>query len=341
MGVKLSDLVVKKDVSWNDLSEKILAVDSSNMLFQFISSIRQRDGTPLMDSQGRVTSHLVGISSRIPSLLSKGIKPCFVFDGKAPALKFGDQERMKEQKEKAAKKLEQAKEEEDEESMHKYSRMTAKLDKNMIEESKKLLEAIGLPVIQAPSEAEAQASYMCKKKKVWAVASSDYDCLLFQSPRMLINLTLSQKRKTSSGGIKSVSPQIIELSQVLNDLQIDHEQLLVLGIMVGTDYNPGGIKGIGPKKALKLLQTDQNFDTIFKGLDADFDWKEVLEVFKSMPVSDDCNLDFKEPDEEKIKEILVEDHDFSEERVDKIIEKMSDAPKKDKSQTGLNQWIKN
>jgi len=340
MGVKLSELVEKKDLDWDSLFGKVLAIDSSNMLFQFLSSIRQKDGTQLMDSQGRVTSHLIGISSRIPNLMSKGIKPCFVFDGKAPDLKFKEREKRNEVKEKAQIKLAQAQEEDDEESVLKYSKMTTRLDKDMINESKKLLEAFGLPVIQSPSEAEAQASYMCKKKNVWAVASSDYDCLLFKAPRMIINLTLSQKRKTSSGGTKIINPQLIELSEVLNKLQIDHKQLLILGILVGTDFNPGGVKGIGPKKALKLIQTDKKFNLIFDELETDFDWKEILDTFENMPTTDDYNLKFKEPDIDKIKELLVEEHDFSETRVESTIEKFTENPRKDKAQTGLDQWVK-
>ncbi len=343
MGVKLSDIVSKKEVSWEELSGKPIAIDSSNMLYQFLSSIRQKDGMQLMDGRGKVTSHLVGISSRIPNLISKGIKPCFVFDGTPPKLKMREFERREESKGKAEAKYEQASEDEDEDAMLRYSKGFTRLDKDMVNEAKKLITAMGLPVIQAPSEAEAQASHMCKKKSVWAVASTDYDCLLFQSPRMLINLTLSQKRKTPSGAYKEVYPQVIELSEVLNSLQIDHNQLLVLGIMVGTDYNPGGIKGIGPKKALKLIQTDKQFEVIFKELEADFDWKEIFDTFRNIPVTDDYDLEAKEPDAGKIREILVEEHDFSEDRVNSMIEKMTEKPKeakKDKAQTGLDAWIK-
>ncbi|MEA3378298.1 MAG: flap endonuclease-1 [Nanoarchaeota archaeon] len=335
MGVKLSALVPKKHITWENLSGKILAVDSSNMLFQFLTSIRQRDGTLLMDSQHQVTSHLVGIASRVSNLVSKGIKPCFVFDGKSPELKIQERERRKKIKIKAQEKYQEAVEEEDVESMFKYSRMTAKLTKDMVEEAKKLLHAMGLPVIQAPSEAEAQASYMCRKKKVWAVASSDYDCLLFHSPRMITNLTLSQKKK--SFGLYGKDLEIIELSEVLNNLGVDHDQLLILGILVGTDFNPGGVKGIGPKKALALVQSDKDFQTIFEELNVKFDWKQIFDLLKNMKVIDDYNLDFKEPDENKIKELLIEKHDFSESRVDSMLKNFNKG--KDKAQTGLNKWF--
>lgn len=337
MGVQLSKLVPRNEISWEKLSGKIIAIDASNVLFQFLTSIRQKDGTLLMDSNDNITSHLVGISSRISKLISKGIKPCFVFDGKAPELKFQEREKRRKIKESAQEKYNKAEKEGDEESMFKYSKMTAKLTKEMIEESKTLLEAMGLPIVQAPSEAEAQAAYMCKKNKVWAVASSDYDCLLFKSPRMITNLTFSQKRKIAGGSYKKITPELIEMSEVLNSLQIDYNQLLILGILVGTDFNPGGIKGIGPKTALKLVQSDKEFETIFEEYELNFNWKDIYNLFKNIPTTDDYNLEFKEPNIEQINKILIKEHDFSQNRVDKMIENLRGG--KDKEQTGLNKWF--
>ncbi|MDP2906310.1 MAG: flap structure-specific endonuclease, partial [Nanoarchaeota archaeon] len=182
MGLKISDLVPKKEVTWEELANKKIAVDASQMIYQFVSSIRQPDGTPLMDSKGNVTSHLVGIFSRVSNLMSKNINLCFVFDGKPPLLKIKEQENRALRKRIAAEKLEQAKEEEDYEAVQKYSKQTSRLTREMIDEAKELLNLMGMPVIQAPSEAEAQASYMCKQGDVWAVASSDYDCLIYGAP---------------------------------------------------------------------------------------------------------------------------------------------------------------
>ena len=108
MGVKISDIVARKQLDWGQLNNKILAIDSSNMLFQFLSSIRQPDGTPLQDSKGRVTSHIVGLASRIPNLIEKGIKPIFVFDGISPKLKKKEQERRRAVKNIAEEKFEAA-----------------------------------------------------------------------------------------------------------------------------------------------------------------------------------------------------------------------------------------
>ncbi|HLC22342.1 MAG TPA: flap structure-specific endonuclease, partial [Candidatus Nanoarchaeia archaeon] len=208
-----------------------------------------------------------------------------------------------------------------EEEMGKYARQFSWVNSQMFDESKLLLQALGLPVIQAPSEAEAQCAYMAKKKVVWAAASQDYDSLLFGAPRLILNLTLSQKRKVAGGKQVYISPYLIELDSVLEKLHLTQDQLIVLGILIGTDYNPGGVPGIGPKKALKLVQSEKSFEKIFSSFSVDFDWKEIFDTFKDIPVND-VSLKFGALDEEKVKELLVEQHDFSMDRVESTLEKL-------------------
>lgn len=333
MGVKLSGLVEKKDLQWEDLAGKKLAIDASNVLFQFLSSIRQKDGTPLMDDDSNVTSHLVGLFSRVPNLMQKGIHPVFVFDGEAPALKEKVRVLRRKQKEKAQEKYMRAALHEEEEEMGKYARQFSFANADMFKESKELLQALGLPVVQAPSEAEAQCAYMAQKKLVWASASQDYDSLLFGAPRLVLNLTLSQKRKIAGGKSVYISPYLIELESVLKTLHLTQDQLIVLGILVGTDYNPGGVPGIGPKKALKLVQTEKSFEKIFSQFSVDFVWKEIFDTFKHIPI-DDVSLKERKLDEDKVKEILVDRHDFSLERVESTLEKL----RKGKEET-LKKWF--
>lgn len=339
MGLKISELIPKREITWYDLANKKIAIDASQMLYQFVSSIRQPDGTPLMDSQGNVTSHLVGIFSRVSNLMRKNIKLCFVFDGKPPVLKIKEQEERALRKRIAAEKLEKAKEEEDYEAIQKYSKQTVRLSRDMINEAKELLKLMGLPVIQAPSEAEAQASYMCKKGDVWAVASSDHDCLLYGAPRLIQNLTLSTRKRLPSGTYVSVHPELVELSEVLNHLGIDQDQLLALAILVGTDYNVGGVKGVGQKNALRLVKEFKKFDKIFKEVKADFNWKQVYAVFKSMPVMLNYQLKWGGIQEEKIRKFLVDKYDFSEERVNSTLEKL-EITQEDKKQKGLKDFFK-
>lgn len=338
MGIKLSKIIPKKEISFDDLKEKKIAIDFSNAVFQFLSSIRQKDGTPLMDSKGRITSHLQGIFSRFSNLMHRDIKLAVIFDGKPPLLKIKTQEEREHRKQLAEKKLKLAMEEEDEEAILKYSKQTTRLSKEILDESRELIKAMGIPVIQAPSEAEAQAAFMCDKGDVYAVATSDFDALICGSPRMLTNLTVSQRKKLPSGSTVKISPVLIELSDTLNHLGITLDQLLVLSILVGTDYNEG-IPRVGPKTALKLVKQYKNFDNLFEDVKADFNWKEIYAVFKSMPIMKNYKLKWEAPDEKKIKEILVEEHDFSEERVDKTLSSLL-KKKPSNEQKGLANWVK-
>ncbi len=206
----------------------------------------------------------------------------------------------------------------------------------MIDEAVQLMEAMGLPVIQAPAEADAQMAYLNKQGDVWASASSDYDCLLHGTPRLITNLTLSQKKRSSSGAIIKTSPELLELSKVLSSLGITQEQLICMAILIGTDYHPG-VHGIGPMKALKIAQQHKTPKDIFAAAKADFDWKEVYNLFVNMPVEKKYALTWKEPDEQKIRHLLIDKHNFSEERVTGTLDKLT-KKKSDKEQTGLDRW---
>ncbi len=333
MGVKITELVPRRDLKWEELNGKSLAIDASNVLFQFMSSIRQQDGTPLMDSNGKVTSHLMGLFTRVPNLMMKGINPVFVFDGIAPHLKQKTRDLRRAVKEKAKEKYDKALLEEDEEGIGKYAKQLTYINSDMFNESKELLMALGLSVVQAPSEAEAQCAYMAKKNKVWASASQDYDSLLFGAPKLIFNLTLSQKRKLSGGKFVYISPYLVELDKVLSDLKLTQDDLIVLGILVGTDYNPGGVLGIGPKKALKLLKEEKDYSKIFSKLNVNFDWEEIFNTFKNIPV-EDVVLNKTKLDEEKVKKILVDGHDFDINRVEKTLLEI-----KGKENNGLKKWF--
>ncbi|MBI2670695.1 flap endonuclease-1 [Candidatus Woesearchaeota archaeon] len=334
MGVQLGNIIPKHEIKIEALNGKIVAIDASNILYQFLSSIRQQDGTPLKDSEENITSHLVGLSTRIPKLMSEGLRICFVLDGKSPELKGKEQEDREIKKLMAEEKLHQAKELEDVELMHKYSMQTTRLSKDMIKEARELMEYFGLPVIQAPSEAEAQAAFMTTRD-VYAIVSQDYDSLLFGAVKVVRNLTISQRKKLPSGGSIAIKPEIIYLEEVLDSLGIKQDQLIVMGILIGTDFNNKGVKGIGPKNALKLIKQHKDYGKLFKSVNADFDWKEIYDIFKKMPVLKDYKLKWGHINEEKIKELLIDKHDFSKERVDKIFETLG----RKTGQSGLDRWF--
>jgi len=346
MGLSIRDIIPRKEIEIPDLKEKIVCVDAYNILYQFLSTIRQPDGMPLMDSKKRVTSHLSGIFYRNTNLLSEGIKLVYVFDGQAPELKAGTHKNREESRELAKDRYEKARQKEDIRAMKRYSSQLIRLDEKMIKESKELLEAMGVSVVQAPGEGEAEAAYLNKiKSDIYATVSQDYDSLLFGAPRLIRNLASARKRKTFSGWIE-INPELIELQKVLNLLEINLDQLICLGILIGTDYNPKGVPGIGQKRALEIVKKYRQPVLIFKNVEEQimglpeedrFEWKEIFELFHKPNVKN-FEIEFKKMDEERIKKILVKEHDFSEKRVEKQLEKLREFKEK-KKQKGLNEWV--
>ncbi len=328
MGTPITDVLITKELKIEDLKGKTLAVDAFNMLYQFLSTIRQRDGSLLMDSKGHVTSHLIGLFSRVTKLMIEDLKLVFVFDGIVPKQKFQERERRKDAKILAQKKYEEAKQEENVEDMKKFASRTSRLNSEMIEDAKKLITALGMPIVDAASEGEAQASYMVKQGDCYAIISQDTDSLVFGATRVVKNLTLGGKRKgPGQFAYKTVNPVLIILEDNLKELKLSQDQLIVLAMLAGTDYNIGGVKGIGPKKGLKLLyEHGEDFETIFKeaGWDENFNfpWKEIFDLFKNMPITKDYELEWKTPDKDALVELLVKGHDFGLERVEKTVDKL-------------------
>ncbi len=324
MGVNLKDLLLMREISIEDLKGKVLAIDSFNMLYQFLTTIRTPDGKPLMDSRGNVTSHLIGLFSRTTQFMAKGILPVFVFDGEKPVLKAATLEKRAKIKHEARLKYEDAMSKEDIDAMKKYGGRFAVMTSDMVEQAKEMIMLLGLPVIQAPCEGEAQASHLVKRGDAWAVVSQDYDSLLYGADRAIHNLSIAGKRKKMGALVyETVKPEIIDLSENLNHLGIDRDKLIVLAMLVGTDYNPGGIKGIGPKTALKLVKGCSDFGKLFKEVKWDdyFDcaWEDIFSFFKKEHTTDKYEIRFGYPDKEKITKFLVDGHDFSAERVEKSL----------------------
>ncbi len=325
MGIALKDLISGSEVELKSLANKVICIDTSMLLYQFLTTIRQSDGGYFTDEKGGVTSHLIGINSRITKLIQYGIKLIFVFDGKAPELKKQEQERRRELKKEAEVKYKVALEKKDFAEMKKYASRSVRLTNEIINETKELIDAFGIPIVQAPSEAEAQASHIVKKGEAFAVATQDADALMFGCPKIIKNLSLVGKHKRANKlEYQTYKPEIVELGEVLNSMGIDHEQLILLSILVGTDFNPGGIKGIGPKNALKIVKEYKTKEKLVEFVkkekeEINFNFDDVYETVKNIPVTDDYNLEWKKVDGDKIKQILIEQHDFSEERVEKTL----------------------
>ncbi len=330
MGLQLKDLVVKHEISIKEFKGKVLAVDSMNLLYQFLTTIRGADGSVLTDRNGRVTSHLIGLFSRTTALMQEGLRLVFVFDGKLPEIKRKTWEKRTAAKQEAARLFREAEVAGEMEEMRKYAARTSILSKEMVADAKRVLAALGLPIVEAPSEGEAQTAFMVKKGDAYASVSQDYDNLIFGCPRFVKNLSLTgRRRKTGTLGYQPIKPELIVLDEVLKYLAISQEQLVVLAMLIGTDYNPGGIKGIGPKKALQLVQAHGKDFADFPSLFAEagweehwpgLPWQEVYETITQMPVTDSYVLEWKPLQEKKILELLVKGHDFSPERVKSRLE---------------------
>jgi flap endonuclease-1 len=314
MGVQLGDIVSKTKIELEQLSGKIVAIDAMNALYQFLAIIRQRDGQPLKDSKGRITSHLSGLFYRTTNLVELGIRPIYVFDGEPPKLKRRTVRERVELRKEAAKEWMAALEAGKVEEARKYAQRAGRLTEEMVSGSKKLLDGMGVPWIQAPCEGEAQAAHIAQRGDAWATGSQDFDSLLFGAPLLVRNLAITGKRKLPGKDVYvEVSPELVELQATLKELGITREQLVDIGILVGTDYNEG-IKGIGPKKALELVKKHGSMENILRTeLSEKFevDPLEVREIFLKPNVTGKYKVKWGEPDEDAIKEFLCSEHDFS------------------------------
>ncbi len=335
MGLKLSKLVVKHEIKLESLRGRIVAIDAYNALYQFLALIRLRYGVPLTDKYGRVTSHLNGLLFRTIRLIEAGIRPVYVYDGRPPQLKSRTLEERVEKKKEAEVKWKEAVARGDLRDAWAKAVQTSRLTKGMADDSKKLLDYMGIPWVQAPSEGEAQAAYMTRIGDVWASASQDYDSLLFGSLRLVRNLTITGKkflRKTP--GYYRLKPELIKLDETLRELNLTREQLVDMCLLMGTDYNEG-VKGIGPVKAYKLIKKYGTLERVLEGenisLDADID--AIRNIFLNPPATADYELKWEDVDEDGLIEFLVEERGFQRERVKKAIERLRKAKIKGKQST--------
>jgi flap endonuclease-1 len=342
MGVQLGPLIIKKVISLKDLEGRLLAVDASSIIHQFLSLIRYPDGTPLRDSHGHVTSGLVGLFYRSSRLMYQhGIPMAFVFDGRRPAIKFSwltDEERGKRemQREKTMREWKEAVERRDLATAYSKAVTTGRLDGGTISDAKRLLDLMGVPWVQAPSEAEAQAAHMALMGVAWAANSGDYDSLLFGAPRMARYISIAGKYRNI--GVPS-KPEIIELEGFLRALRITREQLIDLALLIGTDYNRG-IKGIGPKRALAMVREFGRIESMPSPITEQLprDLTALRDAFLRPNVMGLFRIEFRPMDEEGIVKFLCNEREFSESKVLTVIGKMRKVRRLRDGQTSLLNW---
>ena len=340
MGLDLKPLVTPVPLKLQELASKVVAVDAYNTIYQFLSIIRGPTGEPLANDKGEITSHLSGLFYRNTNLLMENIKPIYVFDGKANELKMAEIQRRSQLKKEATEKYQLAIEEGRMEDARKYSTRTAVLTDKMVEESKKLISYLGIPYIQAPSDGEAAAAYLTKREVAFAAASQDYDSILFGAKRLVRNLAISGKRKVPNRNVYvEVEPEIFEHDRVLREIGLTSEQLVDVGILIGTDFNPGGFAGIGPKTALKLIKENGKLENIqkIKHLLPEVPYQEIRNIFLKPEVPKVDKIDFSEVNREKVLDFLCVDKSFSADRVSTTLDKLQKAAA-NRSQS-LEQWF--
>ncbi|HEX2558035.1 MAG TPA: flap endonuclease-1 [Nitrososphaera sp.] len=340
MGLDLKPLVTPEPMKLQELSGKVVAIDAYNTIYQFLSIIRGPTGEPLTNSKGDVTSHLSGLFYRNANLLMENIKPVYVFDGKASELKRAEIERRSKLKKEATEKHQLAIEEGRIEDAVKYGKRTSILTDRMVEESKKMLSHLGIPYLQAPSDGEAAAAYLTKRDLAFAAASQDYDSILFGAKKLVRNLAISGKRKVPNRNVYvDVEPETLEHEKVLQEIGLSHEQLVDVGILIGTDFNPGGFPGIGPKTALKLVKEGGKLENIekIKHLLPDVPYSEIRNIFLNPEVPKVDKIEIGEVDREKVLDFLCVEKSFSADRVSGTLDKLQKSVA-NRSQS-LEQWF--
>lgn len=341
MGLDLKPLVKSSPITISELSGKVIAIDAYNTIYQFLATIRGITGELLTNNNGEVTSHLSGLFYRNVNLLAEDIKLIYIFDGEPSPLKSKEIDRRRQVKQDALNKYQEAITAGRFEDARKYGQATSVLTDKMVEESKMILTLLGIPYIQAPSEGEAAAAQLTQSNIAFACASQDYDSLLFGAKRLIRNLAISGKRKVPNRNVYvDIEPEVIEQQQLLNETGLNLEQLVDIGILIGTDFNPGGIPGIGPKTALKLVREHNKLEKIEKieASLANIPYKEIREVFLKQEAPKINGIEFNEINYDALVNFLCTEKNFSVARVNTSLDKVK------KSITNRNQslekWFK-
>jgi len=340
LGLDLKPLVIREKTKLESFASKVIAIDAYNAIYQFLAIIRGPDGMQLSDSEGRITSHLSGLFYRNINFLSLGIKPVYVFDGKPPSLKSAEIEKRRQTKKEATIKYEKAIAARNLEDARKYAQQTTSMRDGMVEDSKVLLEFFGIPFIDAPSEGEATAAHLTQTGQAYASASQDFDSILFGAKRLVRNFTNSGRRKIPNRNTYiEIEPEIIEYQKTLDKLGLTREELVDVGILIGTDFNPDGFERVGPKTAFKLVKKHSRLEDIPQIQDqlSEINYKKIRKLFLEPEVAKVDEIRFEKTNYEGIVNYLTKERNFSEDRVNSSLSRLKKALEK-RSQT-LEKWF--
>lgn len=346
MGVKNLSSVLPEHTKLTTKLERLdgmkVGFDAFNVLFQFLATIRTPDGSSMSDDEGNITSHLIGILTRGSSLLQNGISPVFVFDGQSHEFKDKEKQKRRDARDLAQIENEKAIEEGNMDRARMFAKRVNKLTPEMVDDAKELLTAMGIPIVQAPGEGEAQSAQLTIDGVLDATSSQDYDTLMFGSPVLLRNLSVSQTRRTRDGAVKKVFPEEYRLSQVLDSLGLTQEQLVDLGIMMGTDFNDG-FNGVGPKTALKFINKYKSFQAAYEQEEklqaVEVEYEEIRDIFLKPNVLKGYSVEFGMLYDTEAIISFLNDHNFDIGRYNNIINKTERYIQKNAAQTSLDDFF--
>ena len=336
MGVKLQEIIHRKVIGFNDLSGKIIAVDAPNIIMGLFNFARKNpDGSYaglILDRTQRPISHLYGLLYRVKFYYTKKIFPLFCFDGRDSELKkIITKDRLNDFRF-TQQWYQEAMDDGNTEGARQIALSKEYMWQNIIQESKELLSALGVPYIDSPASAESQCAYLVKKGIAHYSNSQDFDSLLFGCPRMVQNLSKSLRRKVQGKWTyNKITPLYTNLNKNLKKLGINQFQLVDMGLMIGTDYF-SGIKGIGPKKALNYIQKHKQIEKIITFEKDKFDFSnltpELIKKIRRIFLFPEVNTSQQEfywnfPLKPQVVDLLCREHHLNKERVENNVGKLN------------------
>ena len=315
LGLRIGPLVRKlglgRNIRPDALRGKILVVDALVTIYQMLATIRGPDGYFLTDSRGRITSHLVGIFNRECRLMGMGIRSIYVFDGPPHPLKRRILKERRREKEKFLGKFLEAVRRGNVDQAIKLGKRAMFVTDDMVREAKTLIKLLGIPIVQAPHDAEAQAAYIVSRGQAYALATRDWDAFLYGAPRIIMHWRITPDEYLPS--------RLYELEELLGAMGMDRRRLIDLAMLLGTDFNPGGFRGIGPKRAYGLIKTYGSVERLLELGKIKWTWdispEDIRRVFLDPPRTDNYEISFGEPDVDGLLDFLVGEHNFSPRRV--------------------------
>ncbi|MFX1444769.1 MAG: hypothetical protein ACFFHV_15260 [Promethearchaeota archaeon] len=335
MGVKIQEIIQRSKIDLEQLNRKIIAIDAPNIIFSFFTfSYKDRQmysPNLIVDRTQRAISHLYGILYRVNFYYSNQILPIFCFDGRDSELKriiskdyLNDFRVVKKWYQAALKSGNTI-------LARKISLGKEFLWSNIIEESKQLINDLGIPILDSPASAESQCAYLVKNNVADYANSQDFDSLIFGCPYIIQNLSKSLRRKVhGKWSYKKIETVLINLETNLKRLNIDLFQLVDLAILIGTDYNDG-VNKIGPKTALQLIKKYNNLENVIfnKSYQYQFDHliPEVLQEVRKIFLFPEVLEKFKDiywdpPNSSQVIELLCKNHNLNNERVEHNLKKL-------------------